>query len=274
MSPLQSGRLIRRYKRFLADIELDSGEQITAHCANPGAMTGLTTPGLRVWVSRSDNKKRKLPWSLEIIEAKDHSGAQHGVLVGVNTARPNHLVEEALVGHVKGGRGDISALGGYVHLRREVKYGENSRIDFLLSRPPVDVAASEANAGAAGGVTLQVVKNKTLPPDHTELCYVEVKNVHLMRQPGRAEFPDSVTRRGRKHLDELANICRSGQRAVMLYVIQRPDASGFALADDIDPDYAAAFARASAAGVEAYAWRCKVSPAGIGIVAELPVLAP
>lgn len=267
LQSLQSGHLIRRYKRFLADIELDSGEQITAHCANPGAMTGLTTPGLRVWVSRSHNKKRKLPWSLELIEAKDHSGAQHGVLVGVNTALPNRLVEEALV------KQDISALGGYVHLRREVKYGENSRIDILLSRPLVKKAVRPAPP-------LQVIRsrgaanNRQVPADHTQLCYVEVKNVHLMRQPGRAEFPDSVTRRGRKHLDELANICRSGQRAVMLYVIQRPDATGFALADDIDPAYAAAFGHARAAGVEAYAWRCQVSPASITIAAEVPVLVP
>ncbi|WP_417770679.1 DNA/RNA nuclease SfsA, partial [Stappia sp.] len=154
-SPLVSGRLVKRYKRFLADVILDEGgEAVTAHCANPGSMLGLKDEGSRVWLSRSDNPARKLKFSWEIIEAD-------GALVGINTAHPNGLVEEALRA------GLVPELDGFAGLRREVKYGKNSRIDILLEQ-------------GEGG-----------PP-----VYVEVKNVHLMREAGLAEFPDSVTARG------------------------------------------------------------------------------
>ena len=215
--PLIRGRLVKRYKRFLADVVLDSGEEITAHCANPGSMLGLNAPGSLVYLSRSDNPARKLAWSWEIIEAD-------GALVGISTAHPNKLVEEALLA------GLIPELSGFASLRREVKYGKNSRIDILLE-------------GADGGLT-----------------YVEVKNVHLMRQPGLAEFPDSVTARGAKHLVELEDMERAGHRAVMVYLVQRPDCSELDFAADIDPAYAAALKQAMAGGVEAHAIGCEVTP--------------
>lgn len=215
--PLVRGRLVKRYKRFLADVVLDSGEEITAHCANPGSMLGLNAPGSLVYLSRSDNPARKLAWSWEIIEAD-------GALVGISTAHPNRLVEEALLA------GLIPELAGFASLRREVKYGKNSRIDILLE-------------GADGGLT-----------------YVEVKNVHLMRQAGLAEFPDSVTARGAKHLVELEDMVRAGHRAVMVYLVQRPDCSELDFAADIDPAYAAALRQAMAGGVEAHAIGCEVTP--------------
>ena len=229
--------LIRRYKRFLADVELGDGTTITAHVANPGAMTGLQAEGARVWLSKSPSAARKLPYSWELIEV-DFSGAPE--LVGVNTMHPNPIVAEALAA------GIIPELGGYATIRREVKYGriingKGSRVDFLLedaARPP---------------------------------CYVEVKNVHLMRREGVAEFPDSVTARGAKHLDELAEMAASGARAVMLFVIQIGSARSFALARDIDPAYGRAFDKARAAGVEALAWTCKLTRQEITLGQSVPI---
>jgi sugar fermentation stimulation protein A len=217
------GRLVRRYKRFLADVILDGdGSEITAHCANPGSMLGLNAPGSRVYLSRSDNPARKLPLSWELIEAD-------GVLVGISTAHPNRLVEEAILA------GSVPGLSGYPELRREVKYGVNSRIDILLEAPD------------------------------RPRCYVEVKNVHLMRQPGLAEFPDSVTARGAKHLRELSDMVREGHRAVMVYLVQRPDCDRLAMARDIDPAYAEALVEARAAGVEVIAIGCSVTPEAIRV---------
>ena len=230
--PLTSGRLVRRYKRFLADVVLDTGEEITAHCANPGAMMGLTAPGNRVWLSKSDKPGRKLPWSWEVVEAEFGRGPE---FVGINTAHPNAIVADAIAA------GFFAPFASYSSLRREVKYGRNSRVDMLL-------------------------EHEGLPP-----WYVEVKNVHLMRRPGLAEFPDSVTARGAKHLAELADRVRAGARATMVYLIQmRADA--FDLARDIDPKYAAAFADARAAGVEAIAATCHVSPDAIEITGTVPIL--
>jgi sugar fermentation stimulation protein A len=229
---LVAATLVRRYKRFLADVELADGALITAHVANPGAMTGLQRPGARVWLSRSGNAKRKLPYSWELVEADFGTGTE---LVGVNTGLPNALVAEALAA------GRIAELAGYATTRREVRFGRASRVDFLLTNP-----------GRAD-------------------CYVEVKNVHLMRREGLAEFPDSVTARGARHLDELAAMVQAGCRAVMLYVIQIGSAKTFALARDIDPAYAAAFDRARAAGVEAIAYGCQIAPDGISLAAPVPI---
>jgi sugar fermentation stimulation protein A len=250
-TPLIPGRLLRRYKRFLADITLDSGEEITAHCANPGAMIGLTEPGNRVFLSKSDNPKRKLAYSWEIVEADFGRGPE---FAGINTAHPNRIVAEAIETDF------FDDLRGYATLRREVKYGVNSRVDILLS-------GGEASAGKvdAGFPSADATHRK---PD----CYVEIKNVHLMRQPGLAEFPDSVTARGAKHLGELANMVAEGKRAVMVYLIQM-QADRFSLAADIDKKYAAAFAEAHAAGVEAIAACCRVSPEGIEVDRLVEMLA-
>jgi sugar fermentation stimulation protein A len=231
--PLIPATLLRRYKRFLADVALDSGETITVHVANPGAMLGLMQPGARVWLSKSANAARKLPYSWELVEVDFGAGSE---LVGINTGHPNFLVAEAIAA------GAIPELAGYATVRREVKYGRNSRVDFLLEDP-------------------------ARPP-----CYVEIKNVHLMRKHGLAEFPDSVTKRGAKHLDELAQVAGGGARAVMLYLIQIGSAAGFALARDIDPAYGAAFDRARASGVEAIARRCLLTCERIAVADPVPIV--
>jgi sugar fermentation stimulation protein A len=231
--PLIPATLLRRYKRFLADVALDSGETITVHVANPGAMLGLMQPGARVWLSKSANAARKLPYSWELVEVDFGGGSE---LVGINTGHPNFLVAEAIAA------GAIPELAGYATVRREVKYGRNSRVDFLLEDP-------------------------ARPP-----CYVEIKNVHLMRSHGLAEFPDSVTKRGAKHLGELAQVAAGGARAVMLYLIQIGSAARFALARDIDPAYGAAFDRARASGVEAIARRCLLTCERIAIADRVPIV--
>ena len=220
-APLIPGTLVQRYKRFLADIILDTGEAITASCPNTGAMLGLTAPGSRVWVSHNTIPTRKYRYTLEIVESGSPTAS---TLVGINTGLPNRIVAEAIL------EGRIESLTGYSNLRNEVKYGINSRIDILLS-----------NAGKCD-------------------CYVEIKNAHLMRTPGRAEFPDSITARGAKHLAELSAMVQAGKRAVMVYLVQRADAVSFSVASDIDPAYAAAVASAHQAGVEAIALRCILTP--------------
>lgn len=225
--PLAKGRLIRRYKRFLADVEFDSGETLTAHVANPGAMTGLADPGIEIWLSKSDNPKRKLAWSWELARIGRH-------LVGINAGLANRIAEEALAA------GTVPELAGYGNIRREVRYGANSRVDFLLT----DARRAD--------------------------CYVEVKNVHLKR--GRlAEFPDSVTARGTRHLGELTRMVAAGHRAVMLYVVQRADCDAFGIAADIDPAYGAALVSARAAGVEILCHTCRIRTTGIELDGPLPI---
>lgn len=215
--PLVPARLVSRYKRFLFDAELEDGTLITGSCPNTGSMRGLTEPGSRIWLSRHNSPTRKYTYALELVEAD-------GTTVGINTGLPNRLAEEAILSRI------VPALGGYESLRREQKYGTNSRIDLLL--------ASENRPSA----------------------WVEVKNVHFMRSKGIAEFPDTATARGAKHLQELSGMVAAGHRAVMLYVIQREDCDVMRICDDLDPVYAAAFSRALDAGVEAYAVKCRVSP--------------
>lgn len=232
-TPLIPARLIRRYKRFLADVAFDDGSETTVHVANSGAMLGLDAPGRRVWLSRSPNAARKLPLSWELVEADFGAGPE---LVGVNTMHPNALVAEAIA------EGRVPALSGYGRMRREVKYGINSRIDILL----------EDEARPA--------------------CLVEVKNVHLMRAPGAAEFPDCVTARGAKHLVELAAEAQAGRRAVMAYISQIGSARSIGLARDLDPGYGAAFDAARAAGVEAIALTCRVTVEGITVAGAVPMV--
>jgi len=232
-APLIPGMLARHYKRYLADVILESGDMVTAHVANPGSMSGLDRPFLPVWLSDSDNPARKLRYSWELVEVDLGSGPE---LVGVNTLLPNWLVADIIKEKL------IPELHQYSTIRREVKYGSNSRVDFLLEDP------------------------------RRPSCYLEVKNVHLMRRPRLAEFPDSVTQRGAKHLDELAVAVAGGSRAIMLFVIQIPSADRFTVARDIDPAYAAAFARARAKGVEMLACRCNVSVEGIDIAEPVPIV--
>jgi len=227
-SPLLRGTLVQRYKRFLADISLENGQVITAHCANPGAMLGLNMPGLPVYISQSDNPKRKLKYSLELVE-------QPSGLVGINTNYPNKIVGDALAINA------ISELAPYEDFKAEVKYGENSRVDFLLNR----------NA--------------------TRMTYLEVKNVHLSRGNGQAEFPDCETERGVKHLRELSNMVAAGHRAINLYLVQRTDCDRFSFAQDLAPKYAEAAQEAHNAGVEFLCYDCDISLEQICIASRLPI---
>jgi sugar fermentation stimulation protein A len=225
---LLRGRLIKRYKRFMADVILDSGETITAHCANTGAMLGVQEADSEVWLSPARNPDRKLKFTWELIRIG-------GGLVGINTAHPNKVVAEAIEG------GKIPELTGYDTLRREVKYGKNSRVDILLSQ------------------------------DGRPDCYVEIKNVHLMRVAGVAEFPDSVSSRAAKHQGELADMVKQGARAVIFYLCQREDCDNFRLAADIDPDYAAAAKAARETGVEAMCYACTLTPEAIAVSRRLAI---
>ena len=225
---LVPARLVKRYKRFLADCVLEDGSQeITAHCANPGSMMGLAEPGMRVWLEPNDDPKKKLKYGWRLV---DH---ENGHFTGVDTSLPNRALKSALMAR------EVAPFAAYPMVRPEVKYGENSRIDFLLSGPDL--------------------------PD----LYIEVKSVTLSRQSGLAEFPDSVTKRGAKHLDELVRVVAQGHKAAMLYLVQRTDCDAFTLASDIDPAYSAAFDAARAAGVETYCFDTNITPDGIEIARPL-----
>ncbi len=225
-----SGRLVRRYKRFLADVVLDDdGSEITCAVPNTGSMLGLTAPGSPVWLSTSNNPKRKYRHTLEIVQAE-------GTMVGVNTGLPNRLAEEAI-------RAGLSSdLHQYASLKREQRYGTNSRIDILLEDP---------------------VRGR---------AYVEVKNVHFVRGQRLAEFPDSVTARGARHLDELSSMVREGHRAMMIYVVQRSDCDHLRLCRDLDAVYCSAFDRASEAGVEAMAIQCQITETEITPFRTIPIV--
>ena len=222
-TPLEPARLIRRYKRFLADIRLHSGQEVTAHCPNPGSMMGLAQPGMKIWVEPNNDPKKKLKYGWRLV---DH---ENGHFTGIDTALPNRALRAALMA------AQVPGLDMYATVRPEQKYGTNSRIDFLLQNPDL--------------------------PD----AYVEVKSVTLSRQPGLAEFPDSVTARGAKHLAELSNMVEAGHRAVLLYLIQRTDCTSMTVARDIDPTYGAALDAARASGVEVMAFDTVITPEHVSI---------
>ncbi len=226
--PLTRARLMRRYKRFLAEVVIDGeADETTVHVPNPGAMLGLADPGLAVWLSHSSSPTRKLAWTLELVEAD-------GGPVGVNTLLPNRLTAEALAADA------IPELAGYARRRPEVRYGEASRVDFLLE------------------------------DDARPRCWLEVKNVHLMRRRGLAEFPDCVAARSTRHLRELEAMAALGDRAVILFVVQRNDCDAFTPAADLDPAFAAAMARARGRGVGVLVYACEVSPHGVRLARRLP----
>ncbi len=224
---LVEGTLIKRYKRFLADVELRDGELLTAHCPNTGAMTGCDEPGSPVWLSVSDSKTRKYPHTWELVETSRGMACIH-------SARANKVVEEAFA------TGLIPGFADYPDIAREVKYGEGSRVDLLLS-------------GAPGQV------------------FVEVKCVTLCRDDGWGLFPDAVSDRGRKHIRELAAVAQQdGTRAVLLFCVFHSGVTRVAAAGEIDPRYRDALAEAREAGLEVLAWQADISLAGVSLARELP----
>lgn len=227
LPPLVAGTLVKRYKRFLADVVLEDGGVVTVHCPNSGSMKGCATPGSRVFLSRSPNLKRKYPLGWELVEAD-------GFWAGINTGLPNHLTREAIE------NGTVTELQGYAAIRPEVPYGEHSRIDLLLE-------------GTTGR------------------CFVEVKNVTLVEN-GRALFPDAVTTRGQKHLQELMRVVREGDRGVIFFTVQRGDGNSVSPADLIDAEYGRLLRLAVDNGVEALAYRALVTPEEIRLTERVPVI--
>ncbi len=228
-----SGRFVRRYKRFFADVELADGRVITAHCPNPGSMLGFRRSGAAVRCSESDDPRRKLRHTLEMMRAGR-------IWVGLHTGRANAVVERVLAANA------LPALAGYARVEREVRVGNaagRSRLDFRLSRR----GSSRRDA------------------------YLEVKSVTLARD-GAALFPDSVTERGLRHLEVLETLRRGGARAILLFLVQRADCARVSPADEIDPAYGEALRRALRAGVEALALGARVSARAIRVERTLPVV--
>jgi sugar fermentation stimulation protein A len=232
--PLLPGTLVKRYKRFFAEVALADGSVVTAHCPNPGSMLSINMPGSPVWLSKSDNPARALKYTWELVDVG-------GTLVGINTGLPNRLAVEAVQA------GAIPALAGYGSLRREIRYGTGSRIDLLL-------------------------EDSQRPTCFVEIKNVTLRRGRDAAQP--VEFPDSVTERGFKHLHELMAVVRAGQRAVTLFVVQRSDAPSFRVAADIDPRYAQALQQAVVAGVEVLCYSCDVSLAGVRVTAPVAIMVP
>lgn len=229
---LQTGSLIKRYKRFLADVELKSGEVITIHCPNTGSMLHCNAPGSRVWFSQSDNAKRKYPHTWELVSVAD------GHVACINTHRANALVKESL------SAGDIEELEGYASVRSEVPYGEErSRIDFLLQA------------------------HRNLPA-----CYVEVKSVTLGMGDGLGLFPDAVTSRGARHLRELMAVKAKGERAVLFFCVLHTGIRQVQPADDIDPEYGRLLREAMEKGVEVMAYTVVISKDEMHLKNRIPVV--
>lgn len=239
--PLHQGRLLGRYKRFMADIETADGQLLRIHCPNTGSMKNCRDLNSNVWYWDSGNSKRKYPHTWELVEVEQQ------YVACVNTGRANGLVKEAI------DTGVIKELQGYEEIRPEVRYGdENSRIDWLLSYPS---------------------KEGVQELDHQH-CYVEVKNVTLLRENGEGAFPDAVSTRGSKHLRELILMKQQGHRAVLLFCVAHTGISSVAPADDIDPTYGETLREAMKQGVEVYAYRTKIDlVAGeITVTTRVPVV--
>ena len=211
---LLQGALIKRYKRFFIDIKYKN-KIITAHCPNSGSMMGLLDRGNKAWFSLSDNPKRKLKYTLEMIEVKNKK-------VGINTLLTNKIVLEALK-HKK-----INSLNKFNRIKTESKFSDGTRFDFLLS-------------------------------NDKEKCFLEVKNVTLLRENKIAEFPDAITSRGTKHLNELCNAKKKGYQSYILYLIQRENCDSFKIAKDIDEEYKIAFSKALKSGVKILCYDCKLN---------------
>ncbi len=215
---LISGEFVKRYKRFFVDVKINN-KIITAHCPNTGSMMGLLSANNKVWLSKSENPERKLKYTLQIIENKKS-------MVGVNTHLTNKIVLEALE------ENSIKELKNLDNIKSEVKFGKNTRFDFLISK-----------------------NNKKI--------FVEVKNVTLSRKKGVAEFPDAVTARGLKHINELINAGKRGFKTYLLFLIQRNDCNQFKIAQDIDPDYYKLLTEAAKKKLNIICYDCKFSPKGI-----------
>lgn len=247
--PLLEGRFLRRYKRFFMDAELADGRTVTAHCPNTGSLSGCLLPGAAVALQPAASATRKLAWTWKLI----HAGPSW---VGVDTSIANALVAEALEA------GALPELAGHEQTLHEVPYGREgrSRIDLLL---------------VSGGVAPQKQKRvATEAAPGERRIYVEVKNTTLVTERGGRRlgaFPDAVTERGLKHLEELMHVVRGGQRAAMVFSVQRSDCEAFTPADDIDPAYAAGLRRALSEGVEAYALAARIDPQGVALVHRLPI---
>ncbi len=228
LPPLVSGTLLGRYKRFLADVRLDDGETVTAHCPNTGSMLGLNISGSRVWLSRSENPRRKLAYTWELVETAA------GVRVGIHTGRANGLVAEALE------NGLLPELAGHTGLIREAPLSPHSRTDFLLKFPD-------------------------------RVCWVEVKSVTAAADHGTGFFPDAASARAVRHLHELTARVAAGERAALVFCVQRGDVSEVRPADDIDPAFGHTLRVSGAAGVELYALGARVDTDGILLERRLRV---
>jgi sugar fermentation stimulation protein A len=223
--PLTPGALIRRYQRFLADVRLDNGDIVTAHCANTGAMFQVSEPGSRVMLSPARNPLRRTRWDWQLVQV-------NGLWAGINTSVPNILLREGF------DTGIIPEFREYDSIRMETPYGAGSRVDALLSGPK-------------------------------GLFYIEAKNVTLVEE-GCALFPDAITARGTKHLDELAAMVRAGHRAAVFFLVQRMEAACAAAAAHIDAVYAARLDQVRKEGVEVMVWKANITPECITLDCPLP----
>jgi len=224
---LISGLFVKRYKRFFTDIKLNN-KIITAHCANTGSMLGLLNKNNKVWITKSNNKKRKLKYTLQIVQDIKSK-------VGVNTHLTNKIVNHALQNNL------IKYFSKKVVIKKEQTFGLNSRFDFYLE-------------------------------DKNIKSFLEVKNVTLKRKNETAEFPDAITARGTKHLNELINATKKGYKAYLLFVIQRDDCNKFTIAKDIDPEYSKTLIKAIKYNVKILCYDCKFSTKGIKLNNEIKFL--